>query len=350
MSNDPAPSSDILTEPPQNADYEAVYTEITAFDRGRRFPAEYAGRDGPPDSQRLIRTIARLEAVMRNGPSQLPAAITERLAAVAATIAQVDAVLAATATSGPDIHFAVERIQDIASALRRREVEAVLCDALEAAIREVGDAVVRNDAAAAGVLSAAALLRDAALRIDEMVSQLGAAGAGSEHDACAGPTEEQAMLEAPPAPHGAESLNDSAGRPACDMARGDAEAERFDDTVRESAADAASPNAADENGFGVPNVLPDKQAAAAPEENSPDSLTPMSLPIPSPLDGRNEIFSAEGRAHFAASSPPEAAAAAQPSPLHVNQSSAREPASAALNDPLGALHALSVEELVALFS
>ena len=49
-------------------------------------------------------------------------------------------------------------------ALRQREVEVTLRDTLEAALRAVGDAIVRNDAAAARAQSAVALLRDLARR------------------------------------------------------------------------------------------------------------------------------------------------------------------------------------------
>jgi hypothetical protein len=62
----------------------------------------------------------------------------------------------ASGAAAPDVHFAVEHIHDIAMVLRRRKVEATLGDTLEAAIREVGDAIVRNDGAAARARSAVA--------------------------------------------------------------------------------------------------------------------------------------------------------------------------------------------------
>ena len=66
------------------------------------------------------------------------------------------------------MHFAVERIHDVAMALRMRDVDTALCDTLEASVREVGDAVVRHEAAATGALSAAALLRDVMRRIEDL--------------------------------------------------------------------------------------------------------------------------------------------------------------------------------------
>ena len=53
-------------------------------------------------------------------------------------------------------------------ALRMRDVESALCDMLEASVREVGDAVVRHEAAATGALSAAALLHDIMRRIEDL--------------------------------------------------------------------------------------------------------------------------------------------------------------------------------------
>jgi hypothetical protein len=66
------------------------------------------------------------------------------------------------------VHFAVERIADVAMALRMRDVDSALCDALDASVREVGDAVVRHEAAATGALSAAALLRDVVRRLEDL--------------------------------------------------------------------------------------------------------------------------------------------------------------------------------------
>ncbi|MGB6539443.1 MAG: hypothetical protein WBF03_01035, partial [Xanthobacteraceae bacterium] len=55
---------------------------------------------------------------------------------------------AADRSPAADARAAVERIQDIAFALRECAVDAALCDALEAATREVAEAVARGEAAA----------------------------------------------------------------------------------------------------------------------------------------------------------------------------------------------------------
>ena len=58
---------------------------------------------------------------------------------------------------------------DVALALRIRDVNSALCNTLDASVREVGDAVVRHEAAATGALSAAALLRDILNRIEDLI-------------------------------------------------------------------------------------------------------------------------------------------------------------------------------------
>jgi hypothetical protein len=80
-----------------------------------------------------------------------------------------------------------------------RDVNAALCDTLEASVREVGDAVVRHEAAATGALSAAALLGDIMHRIEELMRVV-AAGA----EPVAGPSTAEATSAnvplAPPTP------------------------------------------------------------------------------------------------------------------------------------------------------
>ena len=101
-------------------------------------------------------------------PSLAPAALAKGLADLTAIVTQAEALLRAQGTLKGDVHFAVERIHDVAMALRMRDVDTALCDTLEASVREVGDAVVRHEAAATGALSAAALLRDVMRRIEDL--------------------------------------------------------------------------------------------------------------------------------------------------------------------------------------
>jgi hypothetical protein len=99
----------------------------------------------------------------------VPAAQAKGLADLAAIVTRAEGLLRAQATLKGDAHFAVERIHDdVAMALRMRGVDTALCDPLEGSVREVGDAVVRHEAAATGALSAGALLRDVMRRIEDL--------------------------------------------------------------------------------------------------------------------------------------------------------------------------------------
>ena len=55
-------------------------------------------------------------------------------------------------------------------ALRRRDVEPALCDALDEAAREIGDAMVRGNAAMVGKSSSASLLRDLMERVNDLIA------------------------------------------------------------------------------------------------------------------------------------------------------------------------------------
>jgi hypothetical protein len=166
MSNELLPSPDILAAPLN--DVERAENEIVAADRDRDVLVEYVSRRA--DMQTLVDTFARLEAVVRE-PLDASTDVPSRLPDLLATTEQIEAVLRPGDTSASDVHFAVERIQDIAMALSQREVEPALCDTLEAAIREVGDAIVRNEAtAAARAQGATALLGDLARRVTDLIA------------------------------------------------------------------------------------------------------------------------------------------------------------------------------------
>ena len=363
MSNDPQPLPDILTAPPQDAEYEAVYAEIMATERGRGFLMEYANRNRDPDTHALVSTIARLEAAMRDSARpQLPAVLAGALADVAAAIEQIEAMLSASPTSAPAVHFAAERIQDIAAALRRREVETALCDALETASREVGDAVVRNDAAAARASSAAALLRDLARRVHEMITLVGATGHHLQQRQ--DPPETTAVGDA--------GLSGSPLERPLDGETQDGKTlqlvpGRLDDTIQKSVFDEDRRELLPQAEL-VQQALLNMQAPPQLDEDSNGPGAPVLLPVPSPIaereatpqthDGENgqpsQRTAAETPASSSAAMPsleaaqPAATVSAQQN-LDANPAPQTTPITAA-NDPLAALRTLSDEELIALFS
>ncbi len=93
-----------------------------ATERSRWFLTEYASRNRHADTHAVLGALARLEAAVRSGGAALalsePANSSER-------------------RRFPDLASAAERIQDIAFMLRERAVDAGLCDALDAAVREI---------------------------------------------------------------------------------------------------------------------------------------------------------------------------------------------------------------------
>jgi hypothetical protein len=137
MSNDPLARSDIWTGAPSDAEYDAVYAAVTATERGRWFLTEYANRNRHADTDSLVAAMARIEAgiVANEG-------------------------VTANMSLPLDLAAAAERIQDIAFGLRERAVDPALCDALDAAAREISQALANGTPAA--VEDAAAVLVEAA--------------------------------------------------------------------------------------------------------------------------------------------------------------------------------------------
>jgi hypothetical protein len=165
MPHEPLALPNLLAGLPDEADYETVCAAMMATERGRRFLAEFTARNRSADTNTLVGAIARVEAAVRGEPSVQSSA---DLYEIAAAIGQIDAVLAASMAS--DTRSAVEQIQDIAFVLHERPVEQSLCDALDGAIREITDALVRPEGAAESVRKAAELLHALAARVRVMIA------------------------------------------------------------------------------------------------------------------------------------------------------------------------------------
>lgn len=90
------------------------------------------------------------------------------LAGIAAAIERVEALLTACGP-GPQSADTVERIADIAFVLHERDVEASLCDALDAAVRELHNANAVKLANVQHVHQAAELLRELSQRVAEVL-------------------------------------------------------------------------------------------------------------------------------------------------------------------------------------
>jgi hypothetical protein len=174
MSSDPLPLPEIWSDLPDGGAYEGTRTEFVANGRSGLVLVEYAtgfAQSDSSDPQPVARVpIQRAGQPRASGPlaSLAPAALAKGLADLTAIVTQAEALLRAQGALKGDVHFAVERIADVAMALRMRDVDSALCDTLDASVGEVGDAVVRHEAAATGALSAAALLRDVVRRLQDL--------------------------------------------------------------------------------------------------------------------------------------------------------------------------------------
>jgi len=117
-----------------------------------------------------------------------PAGLVRDLFDLAATVKQIEGELTAGVMPAADGPAAVERLLDIAMALRERAADAALCDALEAATREIADVVAGTEAAAERALRASKLLPALASRIGAMIAAAAADRGGEAYaDAPADP-------------------------------------------------------------------------------------------------------------------------------------------------------------------
>jgi hypothetical protein len=132
--------------------------------------------------------------------------LADDVADLASAIDRVAALIAASAVApGDAIADALERIGDIAFVLHERPVEASLCDALDAAVREIGECEALGEASAQRSRQAAELLRELSRRASAMAGRLRAEqspSAGPQYLGEASAAETAAPVPAPPAAPG----------------------------------------------------------------------------------------------------------------------------------------------------
>jgi hypothetical protein len=150
MSKDPLAAPAIMPASSHEAEYDAVYAAVTATERGRWFLAEYANRNRRVDTEFIVAAVARIEAAVGGAAEPPPAAgFSPHLTGIVA---------------------AVERIQDVSFGLRERAVDATLCDALDAAAREIAIACAGKEANGKPARAMVELLRDLGTRVDALIA------------------------------------------------------------------------------------------------------------------------------------------------------------------------------------
>ena len=111
------------------------------------------------------------DAAVPAGGRQTASEQTSELTGIATAIERIEALLGAGGPEAEDSE-AIERIADIAFVLHERDVEASLCDALDAAVRELANANAAKRANVLHVRRAAEMLRELSQRVADMVALL----------------------------------------------------------------------------------------------------------------------------------------------------------------------------------
>ncbi|HZR61770.1 MAG TPA: hypothetical protein VFA80_12550 [Xanthobacteraceae bacterium] len=326
-----------------------------------------------------------------------PAAPARDLAELASALAEVEALLAAGAGEGPDAGAAVERIADIAFVLHEREVEPSLCDALDAAMRDLNEANAHDRANAQRAQEAVELLHALGRRLDAMMAAQAEPQALASADAVqgAGDDGELECADEFPAParlFDADVAEDGAFAQTV-AALAEALPEHSDADPAQSRYQVADSSSAPEvvahsqtHSLAHSDVQ-SEQAETAPgawiqaenptseagEDPVPDSSPASSIGVAAapaidaygsidPDEDPGDLFEPAPDVRQAADAAPpamsansaEAAAPAASLAPQWSGSSAAAPADAAsrsaANDPLAPIRALSEEELIALFS
>jgi hypothetical protein len=118
----------------------------------------------------LAAALGLVDAAVRNDASPQDA-VSRDLMDLAAAIDRVGILIAAGSAQGTAGSAAVERIADIAFTLHERDVEPSLCDALDAAVREISDVGAIKQASVERTSQATALLRELSRRVNDMIAQ-----------------------------------------------------------------------------------------------------------------------------------------------------------------------------------
>jgi hypothetical protein len=115
-------------------------------------------------------SVARARFAEGVEPASRTATLSHRdLAEIANVIVRIEALLNAVPES--DCADAIERVADIAFVLHERDIEASLCDALDAAVREISTAGARQQASTQRAHQAAELLRALYQRLNEIIAR-----------------------------------------------------------------------------------------------------------------------------------------------------------------------------------
>jgi hypothetical protein len=187
MSQDPLALPALTAGAPHETEYDAVHAAVTATERGRWFLTEYANRNRQTDTHSVVAAMARVEArieaaIRGDAMPQAFSTAGQRLDDSAGTQAQIEAAVANDTALKPTIAAVAERILDISFGLRERAADAGLCDALDAAAREIADACKPPKANGHSSPGATELLRDLGGRVAAPMDHSPTAQSGTRYE------------------------------------------------------------------------------------------------------------------------------------------------------------------------
>jgi hypothetical protein len=343
MLNDSLALSDILTGLPQQADFDAIHAALMATERGRWFLAEYAERNCHAEADRPIGAFGRVETAIPGGglpQHRAGAGAAAALSEIAAALTRIEAEMAARPRPSDGLD-SIERLRDIAFVLHERSIEASLCDALDAAVRDIAAVCASLDSSAERAGRAAELLRSLKHRISEMIALTAAEPDPAESEESATPAACEGIATAAPSLAVPDREQDLSSRP-----NNEASARQFS-----SNSDVLP--ALDAVGVG-PAVRTDNRPprSDAVEPTAPLLAMDVNGPI-GPDEDPGGLFDSDSRVDVTASrdsdmSDTSSIECAVPQPA-VPKLPETVPASVSA-DPMAAIRALSEEELIALFS
>ena len=215
-----------MTNPPPapmaEADYEAILSAVLETARGRGFLAEYMRRNRQADTKLDLEAIEKLarnldERQNAVGADQMRLDLVDMATAIDRTkdeIASIklagrvpgkigsasdelDAIVATTEMATSEILAAVERVQEIAWALREQGTDAAVCDRLDAQATHAFTACSFQDLTGQRVRRVIEVMHFLEARIDAMIRIWRPSGHGPEAAAAVG---EEALLGGPARP------------------------------------------------------------------------------------------------------------------------------------------------------
>ena len=361
MANDALAQSGIDIGLSGEVDYDSAYAAVTATERGRWFLTELANRNRRADTDALMAAIARVEAAVRSDASAKQSALL------------------------PDVGAAAERLADVAFELRERGADAALCDALDAAVREICKACGSGAKTQETENGAAP---DRAIPVPARQAACGAidADSPSSNEAFDMPLQDSAQFAAAAAALGASlsALSEEAqasSEPQSTSSTAAAIPPHDYEAVPQPAAAAAAEEQGPRWHIEAPDFVfqrpqceaSDREVDSSGQPGRPRALLPGLQFLPSADEDPAELFEPSSKrvAVMPAAAPVTSAAKAAPTPLASAVSAAAQAVRAANTvpssrsptgptvrpmpprpapiSPLAALRALTEEELIALF-